>query len=152
MLYHHVNISERLESLALVANHCLPLSYFITYWLSITSGTDLFLVSIPNIQCFFRDYRLTLPFVTNFSPNWQFRFALLVLLIWISFSIFFQIKDIKDSVEYYIENCREPDFMEDDGVYDDIDGLEEMLSEVNVSSKMVSSLSFLFLLCFLRSI
>ena len=50
----------------------------------------------------------------------------------------FQIKDIKESVEYYIENCQEPDFMEDDGVYEDIDGLEEMLSEVNVSSKLVS--------------
>jgi CCR4-NOT transcriptional regulation complex NOT5 subunit len=44
-----------------------------------------------------------------------------------------QIKDIKDDVEYYIENCQEPDFMENDMVYDDIDGLEEMLLEVNVS-------------------
>ena len=46
--------------------------------------------------------------------------------------ITFQIKDIKDDVEYYIENCREPDFMENDMVYDDIDGLEEMLAEVNI--------------------
>ena len=43
-----------------------------------------------------------------------------------------QIKDIKDDVEYYIENCREPDFMDNDMLYDDIDGLEEMLLEVNV--------------------
>jgi len=42
-----------------------------------------------------------------------------------------QIKDIKDDVEYYIENCREPDFMDNDMLYDDIDGLEEMLLEVN---------------------
>ena len=48
------------------------------------------------------------------------------------FSPFFQIKDIKDDVEYYIENCREPDFMDNDMLYDDIDGLEEMLLEVNV--------------------
>ena len=38
-----------------------------------------------------------------------------------------QIKDIKDDLEYYIENCRDPDFMENDMLYEDIDGLEEML-------------------------
>ena len=40
-----------------------------------------------------------------------------------------QIKDIKDDLEYYIENCRDPDFMENDMLYEDIDGLEEMQLE-----------------------
>ena len=45
-----------------------------------------------------------------------------------------QIKDIKDDVEYYIENCQEDDFTENEMVYDDIDGLEEMLLDLsNVS-------------------
>ena len=39
----------------------------------------------------------------------------------------FQIKDIKDDVEYYIESNKDPDFMENETMYDDIDGLEEML-------------------------
>ena len=48
--------------------------------------------------------------------------------------IFLQIKDIKDDVEYYIENCQEDDFTENEMVYDDIDGLEEMLLDLsNVS-------------------
>jgi hypothetical protein len=42
----------------------------------------------------------------------------------------FQIRDIKDDVDYYIDNCMEPDFTENDMIYDDIDGLEEMLLEV----------------------
>ena len=48
-----------------------------------------------------------------------------------------QIKDIKDDLEYYIENCQDPDFMENDMLYEDIDGLVEMLldvSNVNVLS------------------
>ena len=53
----------------------------------------------------------------------------------------FQIKDIKDDVEYYIENCREPDFMDNDMLYDDIDGLEEMLLEVNVREYLFQGLS-----------
>ena len=52
-----------------------------------------------------------------------------------------QIKDIKDDVEYYIENCREPDFMDNDMLYDDIDGLEEMLLEVNVREYLFQCLS-----------
>ena len=48
-----------------------------------------------------------------------------------------QIKDIKDDLEYYIENCQDPDFMENDMIYDDIDGLEEMLLDVsNVNVKV----------------
>ena len=51
--------------------------------------------------------------------------------------MFLQIKDIKDDVEYYIENCQEPDFCENDMMYDDIEGFEEMmldLSNVSVQS------------------
>ena len=40
-----------------------------------------------------------------------------------------QIKDIKEDVEYYIENCQDPDFAENEMLYDDIDGLEDMLLE-----------------------
>uniref|UniRef100_A0A0K2V2L9 Putative LOC100749312 [Bombus impatiens] n=1 Tax=Lepeophtheirus salmonis TaxID=72036 RepID=A0A0K2V2L9_LEPSM len=42
-----------------------------------------------------------------------------------------QIKDIKDDIEYYIENCQDPDFTENECMYDDIDGLEEMLLDVS---------------------
>jgi CCR4-NOT transcription complex subunit 3 len=50
--------------------------------------------------------------------------------------VLFQIKDIKDDVEYYIESCQEPDFAENENIYDDIDGLEEMLLDVtNVSHR-----------------
>ncbi len=42
-----------------------------------------------------------------------------------------QIKDIKEDVEYYIENCQEPDFAENEMIYDDIEGLEEMLLDVS---------------------
>ena len=28
---------------------------------------------------------------------------------------------VKEDVEYYIENCQEPDFEEDDGIYDELD-------------------------------
>ena len=49
--------------------------------------------------------------------------------------MFLQIKDIKDDVEYYIENCQEPDFCENDMMYDDIDGFEEMMLDLsNVST------------------
>jgi hypothetical protein len=48
------------------------------------------------------------------------------------FQIIFQIRDIKDDVDYYIDNCLEPDFTENDMIYDDIDGLEEMLLDVSV--------------------
>lgn len=45
-----------------------------------------------------------------------------------------QIKDIKEDIEYYLENCREPDFEENELLYEDIDGLDDMLQELsNVS-------------------
>ena len=54
-----------------------------------------------------------------------------------------QIKDIKDDLEYYIENCQDPDFMENDMIYDDIDGLEEMLLDVsNVNVVSINILTF----------
>ena len=43
-----------------------------------------------------------------------------------------QIKDVKDDVEHYIENCQDPDFIENEMIYDDIDGLEEMLLDVSI--------------------
>lgn len=51
------------------------------------------------------------------------------------FSCLSQIKRIKDDVEYYIESSQEPDFEENEYIYDDIIGLEEMeLSNVAVPS------------------
>ena len=44
----------------------------------------------------------------------------------------FQIRDIQEDVDYYIDNCLEPDFTENDMIYDDIDGLEEMLLDVRI--------------------
>ena len=35
-------------------------------------------------------------------------------------------------MDYYIDNCLEPDFTENDMIYDDIDGLEEMLLDVRI--------------------
>ena len=47
-----------------------------------------------------------------------------------------QIKDIKEDIEYYLETCREPDFEENELLYEDIDGLDDMLQEIsNVSHK-----------------
>lgn len=37
-----------------------------------------------------------------------------------------QIKKIRDDVEYYIDSSQEPDFEENEYLYDDIDGLEEV--------------------------
>ena len=48
------------------------------------------------------------------------------------FPYLFQIRDIRDDVDYYIDNCLEPDFTENDMIYDDIEGLEEMLLDVSV--------------------
>lgn len=51
------------------------------------------------------------------------------------FIILFQIKRIKDDVEYYIESSQEPDFEENEYIYDDIIGLEEVeLSGVTIPS------------------
>ena len=31
-----------------------------------------------------------------------------------------QVKDVQDSVNYYVESCQEPDFLEDESMYDDL--------------------------------
>lgn len=41
-----------------------------------------------------------------------------------------QIKDIREDIDNYIENSQEPDFFENEYIYDDIDGLEEMLLDL----------------------
>ena len=43
-----------------------------------------------------------------------------------------QIKDIQEDIDNYIENSQEPDFFENEYIYDDIEGLEEMLLDVSV--------------------
>lgn len=49
--------------------------------------------------------------------------------------ILFQIRRIKDDVEYYIESSQEPDFEENEYIYDDIIGLDEVeLSGVGLAS------------------
>jgi CCR4-NOT transcription complex subunit 3 len=50
-----------------------------------------------------------------------------------------QIKDIKEDVEYYIDHCQDPEFMENDMIYEDIDGLEEMLLDVSHVSFMITA-------------
>ena len=47
-----------------------------------------------------------------------------------------QIKDIKEDIDNYIENSQEPDFFENEYIYDDIDGLEEMLLDVSFILRM----------------
>jgi len=41
-----------------------------------------------------------------------------------------QIKDIQEDIDNYIENSQEPDFFENEYIYDDIEGLEEMLLDL----------------------
>ena len=41
-----------------------------------------------------------------------------------------QIKDIQEDIDNYIENSQEPDFFENEFIYEDIEGLEEMLLDV----------------------
>jgi CCR4-NOT transcription complex subunit 3 len=50
-----------------------------------------------------------------------------------------QIKDIKEDVEYYIDHCQDPEFMENDMIYEHIDGLEEMLLDVSHLSFMITA-------------
>ena len=51
-----------------------------------------------------------------------------------------QIKDIQEEVDNYIENSQEPDFFENEYIYDDIEGLEEMLRDVSRQNKSKSYL------------
>ena len=43
-----------------------------------------------------------------------------------------QIKDIQEDIDNYIENSQEPDFFEHEFIYEDSEGLEEMLLDVNI--------------------
>ena len=43
-----------------------------------------------------------------------------------------QIKDIQEDIDNYIENSQEPEFYENEYIYDDIEGLEEMLLDVRL--------------------
>lgn len=53
----------------------------------------------------------------------------------IDIQLFWQIRRIKDDVEYYIESSQEPDFEENEYIYDDIIGLDEIeLSGVGLAS------------------
>ena len=38
-----------------------------------------------------------------------------------------QVKKIKDDIEYYLESSQEPEFEENEFLYDDIEGLEEVI-------------------------
>ena len=42
-----------------------------------------------------------------------------------------QIKDIQEDIDNYIENSQEPDFYENEYIYDDISGLDAMLLDVS---------------------
>jgi CCR4-NOT transcriptional regulation complex NOT5 subunit len=55
-----------------------------------------------------------------------------ILWFYYKFVSFGQIKKIKDDIEYYIDSCSEPDFEDNEFIYDDIIGLDEI--ELGVSS------------------
>lgn len=57
-----------------------------------------------------------------------------------------QIKDIQEDIDNYIENSQEPDFFENEFIYEDIEGLEEMLLDVILSSASCCLLTFLLIL------
>ena len=48
-----------------------------------------------------------------------------------------QIKDIQEDIDNYIENSQEPDFFENEFIYEDIEGLEEMLLDVMLKIAMI---------------
>ena len=50
-----------------------------------------------------------------------------------------QVKEIQEDIDNYIENSQEPDFFENEFIYEDIEGLEEMLLDVmNKVAKILS--------------
>ena len=56
-----------------------------------------------------------------------------------------QIKDIQEDIDNYIENSQEPDFFENEFIYEDIEGLEEMLLDVMLKIvTTIMSLTILF--------
>lgn len=61
-------------------------------------------------------------------------------LFWKTQSMVFQIRSIREDVEYYIESSQDPDFEGNEYIYDDIIGLDEIeLSGVNPSSATTDS-------------
>jgi len=50
-----------------------------------------------------------------------------------------QIKDIQEDIDNYIENSQEPDFFENEYIYDDITGLDDMLLDVRPDQHSVEA-------------
>ena len=50
-----------------------------------------------------------------------------------------QIKDIQEDIDNYIENSQEPEFYENEYIYDDIEGLEAMLLDVRPDQHSVEA-------------
>lgn len=48
-----------------------------------------------------------------------------------------QVKKIKDDIEYYLESNQEPEFEENEFLYDDIEGLEEVFYNVQFVSNII---------------
>lgn len=71
---------------------------------------------------------------------WDRQLQTLIIPIFQPIRFLFQIRRIKDDVEYYIESSQEPDFEENEYIYDDIIGLDEVeLSGVLASSATTDS-------------
>ena len=51
-----------------------------------------------------------------------------------------QIKDIQEDIDNYIENSQEPDFYENEYIYDDISGLDAMLLDVSTDFEMLTEI------------
>ena len=60
-----------------------------------------------------------------------------------------QIKDIQEEIDNYIENCQEPDFIENEYIYDDIDGLDEMLRDVSLKHNSDGNRVAMYLLIYI---
>ena len=54
-----------------------------------------------------------------------------------------QVKEIQEDIDNYIENSQEPDFFENEFIYEDIEGLEEMLLDVMHKVAKILSLTIL---------
>ena len=54
-----------------------------------------------------------------------------------------QIKDIQEDIDNYIENSQEPEFYENEYIYDDISGLDAMLLDVSPDCEVRTELNLL---------
>ena len=52
-----------------------------------------------------------------------------------------QIKDIQEDIDNYIENSQEPEFYENEYIYDDISGLDAMLLDVSPDCEVRTELN-----------